>query len=251
MREKLTISEVAKLLDISAHTIRYYDKEGLITSDYDSENGYRLFDFEDIYRLSNVIILRDSGIAIKDIKELIRNYSKEHYTNQLKKSLNNIDQQIDKLKTQREVIKNNLNFLDFDYAHFEIKEYPKRYLKVVNEEKYDEEKSPKDFFRDIQKNNISNVLYKDVIYELRDEDMLICYESQQLTDVILESGKYLEYSIKLCKDSDINNAVSKMLEYSFNKQITMDEKLYMSIQPHAMLVVDNGYVAKLFSKINS
>lgn len=251
MKKRLTISEVAKLLDISAHTIRYYDKEGLITSDHDLENGYRLFDFEDIYRLSNVIILRDSGIAIKDIKELIRNYSKEQYTNQLKKSLDNIDQQIEKLKIQREVIKNNLNFLDFNHAHFEIKEYPKRYLSVVNIEKYDEEKSPKDFFRDIQENNISKVLYRDVIYELREEDMLICYESEQPNNVILESGKYLEYSIKLCKDSDINNAVSKMVEYSFDNKITMDDKLYMSIPPHAMLVVDNGYVAKLFSKINS
>ena len=89
MRDKLTVSEVAKLLDVSAHTIRYYDKEGLITSDSDAENGYRLFDFEDIFRLSNVVILRDSGISIKDIKGLIRNYSKEEYANQLKKSLIN------------------------------------------------------------------------------------------------------------------------------------------------------------------
>lgn len=34
MRRYLTVSEVSKLLNISAHTIRYYDKEGLISTSH-------------------------------------------------------------------------------------------------------------------------------------------------------------------------------------------------------------------------
>lgn len=45
----MKINELAKLYDITAHTLRYYEKLGLITPDYD-ENGYR--NFHSLHRAS-------------------------------------------------------------------------------------------------------------------------------------------------------------------------------------------------------
>lgn len=43
MKYKWTIGEMAKLLDVSTDTLRYYEKAGLLSSDRHSDNGYRYY----------------------------------------------------------------------------------------------------------------------------------------------------------------------------------------------------------------
>ena len=78
-RHLLTISELAKLTNVSTNKIRYYEKEGLLKASRRSEGGYRLYDEEDVYRLCDIIILRDYGLTVKGIKKLIHNYNAMEY----------------------------------------------------------------------------------------------------------------------------------------------------------------------------
>lgn len=67
----LTISQVAKECGLSAHTLRYYDKEGLLPFVDRSPSGMRQFKESDFEWLMIINCLKDTGMQIKDIKVFI------------------------------------------------------------------------------------------------------------------------------------------------------------------------------------
>jgi DNA-binding transcriptional MerR regulator len=62
-----TISEVAQRFHLEPHTIRYYEKEGIL-SPGKTEKGIRSFSDADIEQLSMVCCLKSTGMSIKDIR---------------------------------------------------------------------------------------------------------------------------------------------------------------------------------------
>ncbi|WP_416144613.1 MerR family transcriptional regulator [Planococcus koreensis] len=66
-----SISEVAKELNLSVYTLRYYDKEGLMPFIERTESGTRLFKDSDIAALKIIECLKATGMPIKEIKHFI------------------------------------------------------------------------------------------------------------------------------------------------------------------------------------
>ncbi|PLS08914.1 MerR family transcriptional regulator [Neobacillus cucumis] len=66
-----TISEVAKELNLTVYTLRYYDKEGLIPFVERTPSGARLFKESDIDALKIIECLKSTGMPIKEIKNFI------------------------------------------------------------------------------------------------------------------------------------------------------------------------------------
>lgn len=62
----MLIKEVEAQLQISAHTLRYYERMGLITPTRD-KNGYRNYSQDDIQMLKKIRFLRELEIPIEDI----------------------------------------------------------------------------------------------------------------------------------------------------------------------------------------
>lgn len=69
----MKIKEIAKLVDISAANIRYYEKEGLLSPNRNEENNYREYSEEDLIRLKDIKKLRLLGINISTIQSLYQN----------------------------------------------------------------------------------------------------------------------------------------------------------------------------------
>lgn len=65
---KYTISEAAKKTNLTAHTIRYYDKEGLLPFVDRTESGIRYFSENDLEGLGVINCLKATGMPIKEIK---------------------------------------------------------------------------------------------------------------------------------------------------------------------------------------
>lgn len=63
------VSEAASLLGVPTSALRFYDKQGLV-SPRRNDAGYRIYSTEDIVRLTDVILLRDSNVPVKTIKQL-------------------------------------------------------------------------------------------------------------------------------------------------------------------------------------
>ncbi|GIO99710.1 MerR family transcriptional regulator [Paenibacillus lautus] len=71
MTKTYSISEVAKELNVTAYTLRYYDKEGLMPFVERSASGQRLFKESDIAALKVIDCLKSTGMQIKEIKTFI------------------------------------------------------------------------------------------------------------------------------------------------------------------------------------
>ncbi|MEY8732020.1 MerR family transcriptional regulator [Peribacillus frigoritolerans] len=68
---KYSISEVAKELNLTTYTLRYYDKEGLMPFVERTPSGTRLFKESDINALKIIECLKATGMPIKEIKNFI------------------------------------------------------------------------------------------------------------------------------------------------------------------------------------
>ncbi|WP_113671485.1 MerR family transcriptional regulator [Vallitalea guaymasensis] len=90
MNRRISLSEMSKLLNISKHTLRYYDKIGLITPSYDS-NGYRYYSIDHYYVLSTIKLLREMDVSIKDIKKSLNDDNLEDFVQLLVDSKEHID----------------------------------------------------------------------------------------------------------------------------------------------------------------
>lgn len=64
-----TVCEVAKRLNLSPHTIRFYGKEGLLDFVDRDQNGNRIFKESDFERLFIIASLKRAGMTIRQIRE--------------------------------------------------------------------------------------------------------------------------------------------------------------------------------------
>lgn len=66
-----TIGDLAKKLNITTRTIRYYDQKGLVKPSRVSGSGYRLYSDEQIKQLRLIIFLKELGFSLKDIQKIL------------------------------------------------------------------------------------------------------------------------------------------------------------------------------------
>ena len=68
---RLRIGELAQASDTSAKTIRFYEEISLLPPAQRAENGYRLYDTEDVRRLRFIRNARSLGFSVDDLKEVL------------------------------------------------------------------------------------------------------------------------------------------------------------------------------------
>ena len=68
---KYTTGEIAKLCGVSVRTVQYYDSRDILVPSQLSEGGRRLYSEQDLKRMKIICFLRDAGISINSIKELL------------------------------------------------------------------------------------------------------------------------------------------------------------------------------------
>lgn len=66
-----SINEAAQLFNLTPHTLRYYDKEGLLPFIERTPGGKRIFKSSDLEALKVIECLKSSGMPIKEIKHFI------------------------------------------------------------------------------------------------------------------------------------------------------------------------------------
>ena len=68
----MKIQQVERQTGITAQSIRYYEKEGLILPERDSNNSYRIYSAEDVERLRSIAFCRKLGISIPEIRAMLQ-----------------------------------------------------------------------------------------------------------------------------------------------------------------------------------
>jgi len=67
-----TIQEVSKKTGLTAHTLRYYEKEGLLPYVDRTRGGFRQYSDEDLERLGLICCLKNTGMSIQEIARFVQ-----------------------------------------------------------------------------------------------------------------------------------------------------------------------------------
>lgn len=67
----MTISEVAALTGVSQRTLHYYDEIGLLAPTRTTEAGYRLYDDAALERLQHILLFKELGFPLRDVRSLL------------------------------------------------------------------------------------------------------------------------------------------------------------------------------------
>ncbi|WP_035589814.1 MerR family transcriptional regulator [Hippea jasoniae] len=129
-KEYYHIGEVAKMLNITPRTIRYYEELKLMDEPLRINNSIRLYSKEDIRRLKFILKLKELGLTLKEMKELADIYN-EHKKEKsiLPRLVELLDAHIDKIDKKMAKLAS---------LRSDIVEYRKRIVDAMNEEDNDE-----------------------------------------------------------------------------------------------------------------
>ena len=68
---KYTTGEIAKLCGVTVRTVQYYDTRGILVPAELSEGGRRLYSEDDLKRMKIICFLRELGLPIDSISQLL------------------------------------------------------------------------------------------------------------------------------------------------------------------------------------
>ena len=103
---KYTTGEIAKLCGVSVRTVQYYDSRNILVPSELSEGGRRLYSEQDLKRMKIICFLRDAGIPINSIGELLSGDDPGSVISVL------LEQQEQTLRDEMNDLQSKLNILD-------------------------------------------------------------------------------------------------------------------------------------------
>ena len=70
LAERWSIAEAAEATGLSAHTLRYYERDGLLLGSVDrASSGHRRYSDQDLSWIRMVTRLRSTGMSIRDVRQ--------------------------------------------------------------------------------------------------------------------------------------------------------------------------------------
>ena len=94
------VNEVSRLAGVSRRTLQFYDDEGLLPAERSKDN-YRLYDDTALECLWQILVYREMGLDLKEIKHMLSGSEKEK-AQFLNQKMENIQQQVEYLNGQME-----------------------------------------------------------------------------------------------------------------------------------------------------
>lgn len=112
-----SIGQVAERQGLTTHTLRYYDKEGLLGKIRKNSVGLRRFSEEDLNRLTIIECLKATGLRLKDIKHYFDLCAQGESTLQERMKL--FENQKLNLEKQMQEIRQNMERIDFKIRYYQ------------------------------------------------------------------------------------------------------------------------------------
>ena len=94
----LSISEFARLAGTTRRTLIFYDQKDVFKPKKIAENGYRYYDYEQLYQIGFILGLRDLGLSVEEIKDYLSDDSSDALDKKLVPLKHKIELRIQNLK---------------------------------------------------------------------------------------------------------------------------------------------------------
>lgn len=121
--KKLTIQEVAKATGLTPHTLRYYERIGLIHPINREENTRRCYTVDDVGWIEFLLKLRATGMSIKDMQQ---------YAELQRQGDETLPERVEMLKSLRDKVESHIEEMN---EHLKLIHYKIDYYSKVVEER--------------------------------------------------------------------------------------------------------------------
>ena len=207
-----TVQEVSKLTKVSVRTLHYYDSIGLLSPTTVTEAGYRLYDDTALERMQHILLFRELGFPLKEIKEILD--SSDFDRNRA------LEQQIELLTLKKEHLENLIDFARgikaigvkyMDFSAFDtskIDEYAMQAKATYGNTKYFkeyEEKNKEKTKEDIQELNQDMMQLFVEFGQMKEEDA----SSEKVQEQVKKLRDFINENFYTC-DNKILQALGKM-----------------------------------------
>ncbi len=115
----MTISQVSKKYDISADTLRYYEKAGLIPPVHRTEAGLRDYQPQDCAWVEFIKCMRRAGLSIETLQKYVALFQKGERTLSTRKDL--LVKERERIHTQIKIMQATLKRLDYKIRVYDNK----------------------------------------------------------------------------------------------------------------------------------
>ncbi|MDY6940656.1 MAG: MerR family transcriptional regulator [Cyanobacteriota bacterium] len=116
MTSEFTIKQVSEATELSIHTLRYYEKVGLLAPIRRASNGHRRYSAEDVAWLEFLVRLRDTGMPIQNVlafADLIRQHPERVRERRML-----LEEHRQQVKQHLEALTHNLHVIDLKIEHY-------------------------------------------------------------------------------------------------------------------------------------
>lgn len=113
----MRIAEVSKQFDISADTLRYYERIGLLPHVHRNESGIRDYDETDLARVKFVKCMRGANVSIEALIEYMQLFEEGDSTLAARKAI--LEEQREAVRERMAEMQAGLDRLDYKIAHYE------------------------------------------------------------------------------------------------------------------------------------
>lgn len=113
----MTIKEVAEKYDISADTLRYYERVGMIPKVTRKSNGIRDYQESDLGWVELALCMRSAGLPVEVMIEYVKLYKEGDNT--IPARLELLQEQMNSLKEQKVQIESTMERLDYKISKYE------------------------------------------------------------------------------------------------------------------------------------
>lgn len=113
----MRIAEVSKQYDISADTLRYYERIGLLPRVHRNASGVRDYDETDLARVKFIKCMRGANVSIEALIEYMQLFAEGDATLAARKAI--LEEQRDLVRERIAEMQVGLDRLDYKIAHYE------------------------------------------------------------------------------------------------------------------------------------
>jgi DNA-binding transcriptional MerR regulator len=230
MKDYLTIGELAKLMNVSTHQIRYYEEQDVLFPEEIGKNGYRKYGINSVYTLSHILYLREFDISVADIKKCFSDYTQVEYHELLIAKMSEMNTEINRLQQLKKQTQNVIEHLERanDEANqIVIKRIPSRILKKICKVYNHKNFTVKDIFKYFS--DTPNLYKIDIVTYLDKRKAIIGYETNDYDEkdcLKLPEADYLTILLVVKEEAEIERAIEKMWGYAKEHDLRLEEKMY-------------------------
>ncbi|WP_434751136.1 MerR family transcriptional regulator [Paenibacillus amylolyticus] len=243
MKDEITISELAKLMQVSVHQIRYFEEKGVLTPAYTGENQYRMYGMDEVYRLAHILLLRKMGLSVQVIQECLSHLNAEQITPIFRQALTNTEAEIRRLQDTKHFIEKLLEEKESIFQRSSQTE--KDAYRIIHRDEV-----PLSLWFEMQdaeslstqklveyRSNISNLFEADIHYVYNDSGIVGLYTQgeKRESDLMLPAGAYLSRTLFVQNEEQLATTIQELYAYAEDMgylcsgPLIMVEKSYLSL----------------------